>query len=116
VRALRLVLIVVPALAVPAPAAAQVSRTDALRTARVTEQVRGESGPRTYLRAFREGDRWRVSLYVSPSGREEAQVLIDARSGRVLEAWTGVQARWPMARGYPGQLGRAVNRRGSGSA
>ena len=94
----------------PAPAAAQVDRTDALEIAAATEQVRGERGPRTYLRAFPDDGRWRVSLYVSPSGREEAQVLVDARTGRVLEAWTGVQARWPMARGYPGAFGRAVNR------
>ena len=35
--------------------------------------------------------------------------MIADRSGRVLEAWTGSQVAWPMARGAPGQFGRAVN-------
>ena len=34
---------------------------------------------------------------------------VDDRTGRVLEAWTGVQAQWAMARGYPGFFGRAAN-------
>jgi hypothetical protein len=55
-----------------------------------------------------------VSWFVPPTRaqqrREEiAQVLIRDRDRRVLEAWTGVQVEWPMARGYPGQFGRAVN-------
>jgi hypothetical protein len=108
---LRLILAAL-ALAAPAPAAAQqVARAEAVRIASGTEQMRAEQGPRTYLRARHEPrGRWVVSMYVSPSGQEQAQVHVDDRTGRVLEAWTGVQARWPMARGYPGAFGRAVNR------
>jgi hypothetical protein len=36
-------------------------------------------------------------------------VIVDDRSGRVLATWTGPQVGWPMARGAPGQFGRAVN-------
>ncbi len=36
-------------------------------------------------------------------------MLIDDRTGRVTESWTGVQVAWPMARGYPGAFGRAAN-------
>jgi hypothetical protein len=71
--------------------------------------------PRAYARAsLAEGGRWQVSWFVPPTRTEErrqeiAQVLIRDRDRRVLEAWTGVQVEWPMARGYPGQFGRAVN-------
>ena len=36
-------------------------------------------------------------------------MIVDDRSGRVLETWTGPQVAWTMARGIPGQFGRAVN-------
>jgi len=58
--------------------------------------------------------RWQVSFYVPPEppevrAEEIAQVVIDDRTGRVLETWTGPQVAWIMARGAPGQFGRAVN-------
>src|SRR5204863_154286 len=37
---------------------------------------------------------------------ESAQVIIDDRTGRVLESWSGFQVAWSMARGYPGAFGR----------
>lgn len=69
----------------------------------------------SYARAYLEGPgRWRVAVYVPPGGpdvpsEEIARVGVDDRTGRVLEAWTGPQVQWPMARGTPGQFGRAVN-------
>ncbi len=40
------------------------------------------------------------------AGREElADVTIDGRTGKVVEAWTGVQADWVMARGHKGYFG-----------
>ena len=36
-------------------------------------------------------------------------MIIDDRSGRVLEQWTGFQVAWTMARGYPGAFGEHVN-------
>jgi hypothetical protein len=112
VRALRL-LIVLAALVPVAPAHAQVGAQQALEAAAATPEVRSERAARerTYLRAYREPERrlWRVSLFQRgrPS-REVAQVRVDDH-GRVVEAWTGVQLEWPMARGYPGAFGRAVN-------
>jgi hypothetical protein len=38
--------------------------------------------------------------------KEVGQVQLDDRSGAVLEAWTGYQVAWTMARGYPGAFGR----------
>jgi hypothetical protein len=58
-------------------------------------------------------DRWQVSYFATvPPGaprKEIAQVLIADPSGAVLEAWTGYQVPWTMARGYPGAFGRVVN-------
>jgi hypothetical protein len=57
--------------------------------------------------------RWQVSYYVPPDrgtrSEQIAQVIVDDRGGRVLEVWTGPQVEWTMARGIPGQFGRAVN-------
>jgi hypothetical protein len=58
-------------------------------------------------------DRWQVSWFdreVRGKARKEiAQVIVDDRTGRVLEAWTGNQVAWTMARGYPGAFGRKSN-------
>jgi hypothetical protein len=57
--------------------------------------------------------RWQVSYFAKvPPGaprKEIAQVLVDDRAGAVLEAWSGFQVPWTMARGYPGAFGRIVN-------
>jgi hypothetical protein len=58
-------------------------------------------------------DRWQVSYFAKvPAGaprKEIAQVLVDDRSGAVLEAYTNYKVAWTMARGYPGAFGRIVN-------
>ena len=41
--------------------------------------------------------------------REVAQVRVDDSFGVVLEAWTGYQVAWSMARGYEGAFGRKLN-------
>jgi len=70
---------------------------------------------RGYTRdAYLKGaDRWQVSWFdPQRPGRERkeiGQVLIDDRTGQVLEAWTGFQVPWTMARGYPGAFGRKSN-------
>lgn len=59
------------------------------------------------------GGRWQVSYFAKvPPGdprKEIAQVVIDDRSGKVLEAYTNYKVAWTMARGYPGAFGRIVN-------
>src|SRR5207253_4877660 len=52
---------------------------------------------------------WQVSYFSRNGKKELGQVIIDDESGRVLEAWTGFQVAWAMARGYPGAFGRHVN-------
>jgi hypothetical protein len=100
---------------VPPPGYTRTAR-DVTRIAAARPEVRearAEHRP-AYTRAYTSGrKRWQVSFYVPPErgtrSEEIAQVIVDDRSGRVLEAWTGPQAAWTMARGIPGQFGRAVN-------
>jgi hypothetical protein len=58
-------------------------------------------------------DRWQVSYFADTRPgtprKEVAQVLVADASANVLEAWTGFQVPWSMARGYPGAFGRVVN-------
>ena len=58
--------------------------------------------------------RWQVSFFAPPErpgGRttEISQTVVDDRSGRVLESWTGDKVEWTMARGYAGAFGRIAN-------
>ena len=48
--------------------------------------------------------RWRVHVWSGSAGEVASGVVDDAR-GRVLEAWTGPQVAWKMARGRPGAFG-----------
>ena len=66
----------------------------------------------SYSRAFLKGERhWQVSTYRSLAKNDEeiAQTFVDDRTGGVLEAWTGIQVAWTMARGYEGAFGRRAN-------
>jgi hypothetical protein len=100
----------------PPPGRAMTAR-EALRIAAARPEVREalDANAPAYARAYlARGGRWQVSWFLPPTRaqprREEiAQVLIRDRDRRVLEAWTGVQVEWPMARGYAGQFGRSVN-------
>jgi hypothetical protein len=99
-----------------APAGHRLTAERAAAVADTIAKVRRER--REYPGAKREvflkgSDRWQVSYFADTKPgqprKEIAQVLIDDRSGRVLEAWTDYQVPWSMARGYPGAFGRIVN-------
>jgi len=58
--------------------------------------------------------RWQVSFFAPPEGdggrtKQLSQTVVDDRSGRVLESWTGYKVEWTMARGYAGAFGRVAN-------
>ncbi len=73
------------------------------------ERVRREH-PGSYPTAYTKGTaQWQVSVFTARDRREVGQVTIDDASGAVLEAWTGYQVPWTMARGYDGAFGRRVN-------
>src|SRR4051812_11891535 len=74
-----------------------VSPTKALKIANRTPQVRDERSRHPDLRAgnmvLLEGsNNWNISY--RSHGKVLADVLIDGRTGRVTEAWQGVQADW----------------------
>jgi hypothetical protein len=84
---------------------------EVLRIAEANAKVREErpQHAKTTSAVFLKGtDRWQVSFY-DRKGAEIAQVLIHDPSGAVLEAWTGPQVAWTMARGYPGAFGRRAS-------
>jgi hypothetical protein len=52
---------------------------------------------------------WKVQVWSGPAG-EIATGLVDDRTGKVTEAWTGPQVAWSMARGEPRNFGSvAIN-------
>jgi hypothetical protein len=82
----------------------------ATRIAARDPKVREEIGKhdRVTRQAFAKGPgRWQVSWYTG--GDEVAQAIVDERESRVVEAWTGPQVAWQMARGLEGAFGRRVN-------
>jgi hypothetical protein len=60
--------------------------------------------PTAYTRG---SGRWQVSYF--SNGVEEAQVVVDDRTGAIIEQWSGPQVAWTMARGYDGAFGRKLN-------
>jgi hypothetical protein len=68
------------------------------------KRKRGPLQPTAYTKGT---GRWQVSYF---QGRfERAQVAIDDQTGWVLEAWTGPQVAWRMARGEPGAFAGKLN-------
>lgn len=66
------------------------------------------AGHRITHDAFTKGPGlWQVSYYAH--GDEVAQVIVNDQTGLAVEAWTGPQVAWFMARGTPGAFGRKVN-------
>jgi hypothetical protein len=71
----------------------------------IDEKVkRGPLEPTAYTKG---AGRWQVSYF---QGRiERVQLAIDDQTGWVLEAWTGPQVAWRMARGEPGAFAGKLN-------
>lgn len=80
------------------PSGFRVSSRRAVEIGMQTNAARGHRGARPIV--VRVCERWIFNLVAH--GRKEALVEIDGRSGRVLSAWGGYQARWPMSRGSSG--------------
>jgi hypothetical protein len=54
--------------------------------------------------------RWRIKIWSGEAG-QIADGYVDDATGAVLEAWTGPQVAWTMARGSPGAFGgKTINR------
>ncbi len=92
------------------PRGYELSARGAIAIASRADKVRAERprhrrfAPTAYTRG---PGRWQVSWF--DGDREVAQVRVDDGTGAVLEAWTGDQVAWTMARGYEGAFGRKLN-------
>jgi hypothetical protein len=99
-----------PKSATTPPAGYKLTARQVERIAARPEKVAAERREHRQFRAtaYTKGPgRWQVSWF--DRGREVAQVKVDDSTGAVLEAWTGHQVAWTMARGYPGAFGRKLN-------
>lgn len=99
-----------PSPSIPPPGRRLTSR-QAIAIAENVEKIRRVRAEHrgAYATAYTKGaTRWQVSIF-SRDRREIGQVTIDDLTGGVLEAWTGYQVAWTMARGYEGAFGRRVN-------
>ncbi|HEX6456482.1 MAG TPA: hypothetical protein VF009_08190 [Solirubrobacterales bacterium] len=117
--AILIALLAVPAgIAAPASAVAaepesagakSISSDRAIAIASRDPKVRGEKARHPDLgpTATRNEGHWEVGYF--EAGKELALVVVDPRSGKVLESWTGYQVAWKMARGYSGAFGHKLN-------
>jgi len=93
-----------------APPGYELTAERAIRIAGRSETVRAARERHEDFRpaAYTRGPgRWQVSWF--DGDREVAQARVDDQLGIVLEAWTGHQVAWSMARGYEGAFGRKLN-------
>ncbi len=86
----------------PAQVIAIADATDAVRDERAERDLRPKSGTRG-------PGVWQVS-YVDPERVERARVIVDDRSGEVIEALAGRDVGSPLARGYDGAVAGIANR------
>ncbi len=93
--------------AAAASASAQITGEQALSIAKALPAVKKEirSNPGSHWDTTKQESRWREQLW-SKDGQLVAEVFVAKKSGKVLEKWTGFQAAWTMARGYPGAFGK----------
>jgi hypothetical protein len=93
-----------------APPGYELTAKRAIRIASRDATIRAERERRDDFRpaAYTRGPgRWQVSWF--DGDREVAQARVDDGLAIVLEAWTGHQVAWSMARGYDGAFGRKLN-------
>jgi hypothetical protein len=77
------------------------------RVVKVQKELKRHPGLRAYGYVSRPRS-WQVSWF-DKQDHEKIQVLVDDPSATPLEAWTGYQVLWRMARGYPGAFGKRFN-------
>jgi hypothetical protein len=94
----------------PLPAEYTVTSREALVIADRDAKVQEERELRGELTAEVTTDdplKWEVGYFAD--GEKVVLVVVDGKTGEVLESWTGEQVAWPMARGRTGQFGHILN-------
>jgi hypothetical protein len=94
----------------PTPADFSISAEEAVEIAndhpKVAEQLERYGDLSTAVQV-NDDNVWQVGY--KHGDEEVVQVKVDPGTGAVIEAWTGYQVAWPMARGYEGQFGHILN-------
>lgn len=54
-----------------------------------------------------KNEKWEVGWFEGE--HEYALVMVDPKTGKVTESWTGYQVAWEMARGYSGEFAHSLN-------
>jgi hypothetical protein len=86
------------------------AEVEPIAAASVHSELSGDERPRVRTRIGSDGQpQWQVDFF-APGGKDVAQVVIDDRSGEVVERWTGAQVDTKLARGYQGAVAGKVNR------
>ncbi|HEX3609202.1 MAG TPA: glycosyltransferase 87 family protein [Solirubrobacterales bacterium] len=96
-------------LCLPSAAQAEITPAEAIRVANRDSNVakeRRENGALTHSAGKVDGN-WEVAYFAAE--KEVALVVVDPKTGRVRESWTGYQVAWKMARGYSGAFGHKLN-------
>ncbi len=97
-----------PPLPSPLPPEPRLPKAEATRIFLANDKVSDWLGryPRTNrtTEATYKGGVWTIKVWWGAAG-EIAAGKVDDHTGAVLEAWTGPQVAWKMARGYPGAFG-----------
>ena len=85
-------------------------RVEAIAAASLTGELSGDERPRVRTRIGTDREpQWQLDFF-TPGGKDVAEVVIDDRSGEVVERWTGAQVDTKLARGYQGAVAGKVNR------
>ncbi|HEY5143395.1 MAG TPA: hypothetical protein VII98_07840 [Solirubrobacteraceae bacterium] len=94
------------------PIGAERAKAIAARVPKLAEAHRSHPGS-TYDAVKKDATRWEVNLWTRATrGHPQQQIgqtEIAINGGQVLEAWTGFQVAWTMARGYSGAFGKSIN-------
>jgi hypothetical protein len=119
VAALALPLLLVLALLAPSLAAAatkteepppgSVNSAEATKTAAQDPNVLKEKAehPALVPSPTFHNEKWEVGWF--ENDHEYALVMVDPKTGKVVESWTGYQVAWEMARGYSGEFAHSLN-------
>src|SRR5213592_4176557 len=104
-----LAFLVATAMLLPAQASAEVSASEAARSAAQDPKVvsaREENPGLTHSVSKVDGN-WEVAYFADD--KEVALAIVSPSTGLVRESWTGYQVAWKMARGYSGAFGHKLN-------
>jgi hypothetical protein len=91
------------------PAPGDVNSAEATQAAAKDPNVLKEKGEHLGLvpSPTFHNEKWEVGWF--ENDHEYALVMVDPKTGKVTESWTGYQVAWEMARGYSGEFAHSLN-------